>query len=603
MPTAPKLRQVISLLVLRRNALVKISEFIDEVWQENPPASVVTTLQTYIYKIRKILGRYGAGELLHTRPGGYLLTIPDSAVDLHRFERGMSEGRTVLEQGDPARASEILARSLEVWRGPALADVATGELLSAYVTRLEENRFLALELRIEADLRLGRHVELISELKSLVVTHPLHERFHASLMMALHHSGRRSEALAVYGTLRRNVVEDLGLEPGQELQRLHQTLLSSDPPLGTVLDHRPATDPAVHRITEVQRPAPPAQLPYDLTDFTGRAGALGRVTEALAARPERGGATATRMVAITGMPGVGKSVLAVHAAHLLRSRFGDGQLYAGLNGSQQVRSDVGEVLAGFLRSLGVPPGRIPEGLEERSKLFRSTSAGRRLLLVLDDVASATHVRPLLPGDPSCAVIITGRRRPHGLPGAEDVSLDVMDTEESTALLALAIGGGRTEREPRAAAELAALTGGLPLALRCIAGRLMTQPGLPLAELVKRLRNSTDLLAEFQYGDSDVRSRYDSVYEGLTRREQGAVRLLSMLPAEEFTAGTAAEVLGWEVASTERVLEAMLDGYVLRLGYVPGETLYAFPEITRLYARERLLASLSRTDKNRPSLSH
>jgi DNA-binding SARP family transcriptional activator len=229
-PTAPKPRQVIALLTLRRNSVVRASELIDELWEDNPPVSAMTTLQTYIYKLRKTFQKCGAGEILQTRPAGYMLTTPDENVDLYWFERAMKEGQTTLDRGDPLRAAEILADALAMWRGPALVDVITGNLLSAYATQLEEVRFRTLELRIETDLRLGRHLELTSELKSLVVRYPLHEGFHTSLMTALYHSGRRYEALDVYRTLRYNLLEELGLEPGRQVQQLHQALLSSDVP-------------------------------------------------------------------------------------------------------------------------------------------------------------------------------------------------------------------------------------------------------------------------------------------------------------------------------------------------------------------------------------
>lgn len=584
-----------ALLVLRRNTLVRISEFVDELWEENPPVSAVTTVQTYVYKIRKLLLKHGEDQLLHTRPGGYMLTVPDAGVDLHQFERAVSEGRAVLEQDDPARASEILARALGLWRGPALADVATGEILSAYVTRLDETRFLALEKRIEADLRMGRHIELISELKSLVVEHPMHERFHASLMLALHHSGRRSDALAVYGTLRRSMVDGLGLEPVEELQQLYQTLLSSEPPLRVAFDQLPVTEPQPQPVPAATvRLAPPAQLPHDIHDFTGRAGPLWSVVRELSERVEGDTpSTAPVMTAITGMPGVGKTALAVHAAHLVRGRFDGGQLYADLGGSGLSPAAAGEVLAGFLRALGVLPGQVPETLEERSKLFRSTVAGRRLLLVLDDVRSASQVEPLLPGDPSCAVIITSRRRLHSLPAVRTASLYAMEVEEGVELLSRSLGGARPNREPAAAAELVRLAGGLPLALRCIAGRLRTQPGLRLARLAERMAASPDLLSELRHGDFDVRSRLDSGYDDLDRTDQGLIRLLSMLPTTEFTARKAAELLGWEEPPMERALESLLDGYLLHLVADGPEARYRLPGIVRRHVRERLVSALSR----------
>ncbi|MCW8215392.1 AfsR/SARP family transcriptional regulator, partial [Streptomyces griseolus] len=244
MPTAPKPRQVISLLMLRHNTVVQASEFIDELWPELPPPSAVTTLQTYIYKFRKLLLKQGLGNLLQTQPGGYSLTIPSSSLDVSLFERLAEEGQEHFQRGDSAAALACFERALALWRGPALADVETGGRLFSYVTRLEELRFRILELRIESDLENGRHRELISELKALVLTHPLHEHLHGLLMVALHRSGRRHEALEVYQSLRQKMIDELGMEPGKELAGLQHTLLSDSPREPQEPPRRPRPAPA-----------------------------------------------------------------------------------------------------------------------------------------------------------------------------------------------------------------------------------------------------------------------------------------------------------------------------------------------------------------------
>ncbi|TXS35493.1 BTAD domain-containing putative transcriptional regulator [Streptomyces sp. t39] len=606
--TAPRLQQVLSLLVLRRNTFVNVSELVDELWPDNPPVSAVSTVQTYVYKIRKLLDRYGAGHMLEGRPGGYQLGVPDAAVDLPAFEDALGEGRAVLEQDDAAAASSILARGLALWRGAALAGVVAGELLSAYVTRIEEARFLALELRIEADLRLGRHLELLSELKSLVVAHPLHERFHACLMLTLHHAGRRGEALGVYAALRRSMSDELGLEPGEDVQRLHQELLSTAVSLGPVVGYRPA-EPAVR--PPVPGPARengglsgrPAQLPHDTPDFTGRSAERRRIAELLTA-PVDSDHTATRMAVLTGLPGAGTSALAVHAAHRVRAAFPDGQLYAELDGSGAPQ-EPGDVLAGLLRSLGVPSDLIPDGVEERGNLFRSATAGRRILLVLDDAASAEQVRPLLPGDPSCAVLITSGRRLHGLTGVPHLTVEPLRPSEGLAFLERTLGTERVAGEPAAAARLVELTGGLPLALRCVAGRLATQPAVPLRAAAVRLAGAADLIAEFRFGALDVRSRYDAGYRGLGHVEQGVIRLLGRLPRSGFSAGAAAEVLGVEARTVERALETLFDHHLLRLHSCgpAGESRYAFADVVRRYAHARpVFPRPRRSGGDRPPLS-
>ncbi|MGH3939758.1 MAG: BTAD domain-containing putative transcriptional regulator [Pseudonocardiaceae bacterium] len=627
-PTAPKPRQVISLLLLRRNAVVQATELIDELWEGGPPASAMTTLQTYIYKLRKILMKYGAEEILRTLPGGYMLTVPDSSIDLQRFEWDAQAGQALLEGGDPADAAEVLGRALSMWRGPTLVDVVQGELLSSYVTRLEELRFRTLELRIEADLQLGRHRELIGELKSLTRTHSLHEHLHASLMIALYRSGRRHEALEVYRVLRGNMIEDLGLEPGPELKQLHQTLLSDSPP-GLPFDQDPADtmrevvastengkDPLCaaesiklvaresRALVPIERPGPapvssaglvplPAQLPPDLADFTGRAALLDEIVAGFIAEDDAGAdRTATRMALVSGMPMVGKTAFAVRLAHRLRTRFPDGQLYTELNGSISAGRDVSESLHGFLRALGVPDTLIPASLEERSKLFRSATAGLRLLLVVDDATSQADVSPLLLGDPKSAVIITSRRRLPELASDWSIELDVLEHPEGVELLSRIIGRARLAREPRAADELIELAGRLPLALRCIGARLATRPGLTLTELAEQLARSEQPLDLLRIGELEVRSRFDYSYQGLPRLEQGAFRLLSMLRESTFTVRVAAELLGWEHAAVESALERLADDRLVTVHCCAGEIHYAFPKLTLSYAREQLNTSLT-----------
>src|SRR5256884_136994 len=285
-PTAPKVRQVLALLLLRCNGLVQTGEFIDELWGESPPRSALSTLQTYVYKLRKILvdEARGGEEMLLTKPSGYILRASREGVDVGWFERRAEEGARFLEDSEPERAAIALAQALSVWRGPALADVSAGELLGAYATRLEESRMRALELRIEADLQLGRHHSIVGELKMLTATHRLHEGLHAKLMLALHRSGRRYEALNVYRQLREVLIEDLGLEPSPALNRIHRALLASDP----ALDAKPRETAAVPPVPPATAPtavlasaAVPSRLPADLSDFTGRREELERIERSL----------------------------------------------------------------------------------------------------------------------------------------------------------------------------------------------------------------------------------------------------------------------------------------------------------------------------------
>lgn len=641
-PTAPKPRQVLALMLLRRNTVVRTDELIDELWEENPPASAMTTLQTYIYKLRKLLANDGPGDILQTHPGGYLFTIPDSCVDQQSFEENSRAGQTLLENGDLARASEVLGNALALWRGPTLVDVVQGSLLSSYATRLEELRFRTHEMRIEADLRLGRHRELISELRSLIVTHPLDEHLRSTLMIALHRSGRRHEALEAYRSLRGSMIEELGLEPSPELRELHEALLSDSPigpspvdvaeaaptaavvlnghddravalrgasaepsepsavaepePAGElpaiVSNEAPGDLPVVR--TAATGLAPPAQLPPDLPDFTGHTALLDEITSGFLVEDIAGAvSTATPLVVVSGMPGVGKSAFAIHLAHLLKDRFPDGQLYARLRDPNGGRSE-SEPLRAFLRALGVAEPLMPDTAEERCALFRSVTAGRRLLIVLDDAAFPSEVTPLLPGDPRCALIVATRRRMPELIGRY-VDLDALDPAESREMLMRAIGHSRLDQEPQAADRLVQLSGGLPLALRCIGGRLAAMRDFPLAEMAEQLSSPAQRLDLLRLGELDVRSRFDRSYRRLGRQEQGLYRLLSMLPANEFTAAAATDLLGWDeaiVARVARSLERLVDHHLIRMHCAAGNIRYTFPLLALDYARERLASTLA-----------
>jgi DNA-binding SARP family transcriptional activator len=226
-PSAPKVRQVLAFLLVRAQKIVPVWELIDELWGNKPPKSAMTTLQTYIYKLRKDVLDRCPPAAIRTTGSGYLLDVSPEAGDLLRFGQLAAAGRAAMETGDPRRAVDLMTEALALWRGPMLADVETGNVLSAHVTRIEEERIGLLELRIRTDLQLGRHLMLISELKALVSRYPLHEPFHAQLMLALQRSGRRHEALETYRRLRSVLKDELGLDPSSPVQKLSLSLLGS----------------------------------------------------------------------------------------------------------------------------------------------------------------------------------------------------------------------------------------------------------------------------------------------------------------------------------------------------------------------------------------
>jgi DNA-binding SARP family transcriptional activator len=223
-PGAPKALQVLALLLFNANSTVSVSSLIEELWSTNPPASAVTTTQTYIYHLRRTFAAGGHRDLIATRPPGYLVRLAPEDLDAARFAALTRQAREELAAGRPARANELAEQALRLWRGPALLGVARGPLLEGHVARIEELRLSVLEIRVDAQMQLDQHRQLVGDLRTLIAEHPLHEWFHAQLMIALGRCGRRAEALDTYRRLRLMLAEELGLEPAASVQLIHRSL-------------------------------------------------------------------------------------------------------------------------------------------------------------------------------------------------------------------------------------------------------------------------------------------------------------------------------------------------------------------------------------------
>ncbi|MFG1706570.1 BTAD domain-containing putative transcriptional regulator [Nonomuraea sp. M3C6] len=595
-PTAPKLRQVLTFLLLRRNNIVQTTELIDELWGENPPSSALSTLQTYIYKLRKILSNDKVDsleEILQTQSWGYMLMVDQDELDLNQFERLLGDGVAALKRNETEKAARSLAEALSLWRGLALADVAAGNLLSAYVASLEESRLRALELRLESDLRLGRHREVVGELKHMVSVHPLHEAFYTQLMNALHRSGRRWEALEVYQRLRATLVEEVGIEPSADTQRLHQSLLAEETtarPAKVV----PATDPgyriaaATDRPRNYSRALPPAQLPPDIWDFTGRQSSINELVAA--ATMTEPATTTPPTVLIAGMPGVGKTALAVHLAHLTKQHFPDGQFFCTLRGSDGKPADPGQVLYNWLIATDMYAKKLPSSTEERSNLFRSWCSAHRVLLVLDDAASGPQIAPLLPGSEHCTTIITSRSGLYGFSCRKRVDLSPLSVEEGVRLLGAVAGRQRVERERNDAESVVRFCEGLPLAVRAAGARLTASPTLPLRTLAARLANPQLRLKELNSTDFNIYNSFDLNYQELDPRERTALWMLYLRRNARFNLKSAAEAVGCDIDSAETILTRLVSAHFLRIvGYNGARdgVAYAINELAHLYAEKKL----------------
>src|SRR6266545_4143875 len=485
-------RCLLGVLLLARRQPVPVERLIELLWADQPPADARAAVHTYMSRLRRALASAvsnGRPMLLTQRGSGYRLDVEPVTVDLHRFERLVDDA---LRCTDPAGRARLLREALAMWRGPAMADIGPPALRDRVAGHLDELRLSALRRRIDTDLALGRHHEVLGELARLVAEHPFDEELIAQFMVALYRSGRRFEALDTYRRIRRRIIDDHGLEPGEHLHRLETAILRADPDLDLV--------------EAVRKPAVvvPAQMPAPVAVFTGRDKCLDAL-DALVPDPDETPARTVVISAIAGTAGIGKTALAVHWGQRVADRFPDGQLFLDLRGyaaDPPLRPIDG--LAWLLRSLGVPAEQVPVDAAEAAALYRSVVAGRRLLIILDNACDAEQVRPLLPGTPGCMVVLTSRDQLAGLAvthGAHSIILDTLSPAEALTLLERVVGVDRIRAEPVASKALARLCGFMPLGLRIAGAHLLAQPQMGIARY--RLHDLLRLYTRRQSGLDDT----------------------------------------------------------------------------------------------------
>jgi DNA-binding SARP family transcriptional activator len=569
---------ILGALLLEPNRVVSIDRLIDVVWDENPPATARSQVQICVSNLRHVFTELGVEPPIVTRAPGYLLKAHDSQIDSQNFARLVTEAGVAERNDQLEEAAELLRTALALWRGKPLGGEPGPGLRSAAV-RLEEARLTATEAWIDLELRLGRQQRVIGDLGSLVAEFPLRERLRGQLMIALYRAGRPAEALEVYRAGWRLLVDELGLEPSEELRKLEAAILAEDPRL--------QPEPREVAASEARPQVGPRQLPADIADFTGRESLVEQAEAALLDGEDQ---AAVRVVVLAGKAGIGKSALAMHVAHrVAERRFPDGQLYCSLGGTQRSSVDPSDVLGRFLRALGMPGSTIPDAVDERAELYRSLLAGRRMLVVLDDVVAVRQVIPLLPGSGSCAVILASRVRLTELSGAKVLDVDLLQPEKALDLLGKVIGEARVAGESTAAAALVRMVGGLPLALRIVAARLAARPHWSLASMVGRLADERRRLDELAHGDLMMRASLLLTYDGLESREARLFRLLGGLPQGSFPSWIAAALLDDEPIEATGLLERLVDTQMLDVTGIDldGEARYQFHAIIRLFARERL----------------
>jgi DNA-binding SARP family transcriptional activator/tetratricopeptide (TPR) repeat protein len=589
----PKGRQRVLLadLLLHAGRPVPASALAEVVWDGTPPPGGAVTLRSHVLRLRRVLGPR-AGDRLVTRHPGYLIRAEEDEVDVLQFRRLCRDGGTALRDDAWAQASRLLSEALSLWRAAPLVDVSSELLLRDEVPGLEALRLQAEEWRIDADLQLGRHDELIPALQVLAAEHPLRERVHAQLMLALYRSSRQAEALAAYQHARHMLIDEVGAEPGRELRELHQRILAADPTLA--LSHSPPAAVGSARV------APPRQLPAGVPQFTGRAGELELLTQVLdQASDER--QARTRITAISGTAGVGKTALAIQWAHQVTGCFPDGQLYVNLRGYDPAQPmPATYALARFLRAMGVPGQDIPSDEDERAARYRSLLAGKRMLIVLDNAGSADQVRPLLSGTPTCTVIVTSRDALAGLvarDGATRLDLDLLPPEDAVDLLRTLIGA-RVDAAPDAAAELADQCCRLPLALRVAAELAASHRGAPLAELTGELadlRKRLDLLVAGGDHRTAVRAVFSWSYQHLGADAARAFRLLSLHPGPRFESYAAAALTGMTTEQADQMLDVLARAHLI---HATDRGRHEMHDLLRAYALERATAEDAEAERRR-----
>ncbi|GAA4303649.1 hypothetical protein GCM10023086_20390 [Streptomyces venetus] len=592
---SPKSRVLLAALLLDAGRIVSVESLEDALWGEDPPVSARASLHNHVARLRRLLDDPAR---LRTVPTGYVLRVDEGELDVHVFDARVAAARAAHTGGDWERVVRECAVALALWRDVPLAGLPPEVGGYAFTRRLLEARLLLLEWRHDAELALGgpRLHELVAELAALTAEYPLREVYHRQLMLALHRTGRQAEALAVHHDLRARLVDRLGIEPGPGVRAAHvEVLRGSVKSPSSPVQSPPSPDQSPS--PPAKPPPPPAQLPPPPAHFTGRALVRASLRHTLTAP----GPHPTTV--ISGMPGVGKSALALHLAHEVAERFPDGQLHLGLHGATPGMTPLtpGQALTALLRDLGVEPRRVPELPDAASALLRSLLAPTRTLLVLDDAVSAAQVRPLLPGGAGCAVIVTSRSPLTTLDGVARFPLAPLSREEGADLLRAASGRDGLDGS-QAARALVELTGRLPLALRVVAARLAARPALTPETLAGQLADREGRLRHLEYDDLSVRRSLAVAHRALAGSEREAdrdaaltLRRIGSLDLPEYGAPLLARLTGTGERRTEAALDRLVDVALLQ---EPAYGRYAPHDLVRDFARE--LATERDADRTHPA---
>ncbi|WP_250007512.1 BTAD domain-containing putative transcriptional regulator [Actinoplanes sp. M2I2] len=581
-------RLILALLLANAGQPVGLADIVEVLWDQRPPQSAVNVVHRYVGALRRLfepgLAARSAGRWLLGDAAGYRMRVDADNLDLLRLRELAEQARADASAGRLPEAMSAFEQALALWRGPCggVAELGANDNLTFSVVD-HECADLAREAAALA-LRLERSRSILPVLRRMAEHRPLDEALQAQLLLTLSADGQQAEAITLYHDIRRRLAEELGVDPGEELREAYHLVLgqnaaepsASRTPGGMTISRASAVSTVL-----------PAQLPADLPYFTGRDEAqrrtLGLVNGHVLTQ------VSMPVLAIDGIPGIGKTSLAIHLAHQLADAYPDGQLYVDLQGFDPEQSVLhpAEALQGFLNALGVPDADIPASHHARSGLYRSVLAGRRVLVVLDNAHSVEQVRPLLPGAPGCLVLVTSRKRLTGLAtahGAHLMTLDVLSAEDARDFLVSRIGPARTGADPAAVAEIVARCGRLPLALAVVAARALTHPDHRLADIAGELRDAQGSLDGFSHDDmgNDIRAIFSWSYRMLGARAARLFRLLSLHPGPDIAVAAMASLAGVPLGEAR-----VLVGELVRTGLVAEHTVgrYTTHDLIRAYAQE------------------
>ena len=550
-PIGPRQQAILTLLLLDANRLVTLDQILNRAWPTKRPTRPANAVQTQITLLRRAL----PDVTITWQTGGYRLVADNQTIDLHRFRHHVDLAR---DTTNDEQAAVHWQAAIDQWHGEPFDGIDLPWFTSARTNLVAERQRTTLD-QADALLRLGRYDDLLPDLAVRTALRPLDERLAAQFMKALHGAGRTDDALRHYDTVRERLADELGADPSLALRELREQLGGS------------ATAPR--------------QLPPAPGSFTGRTDELAAMTKVLDDATENGGTVIISAIAGTG--GIGKTWLTLHWAHEHRNRFPDGQLFVDLRGFSPDNQplSIGAAVGAFLEALGVSPGRMPSGLDAQTALWRTLTADKRMLVVLDNAASTEQVIALLPGSSTNTVLVNSRDRLTGLStryGAHRVLLDVLTEHDARALLSTRLGAARVDAEPAAFGELLGLCGGFPLALSIVIGQALSYPDFPLAALVADLH-------EHRLGalDDEATASLSAVLSwsraALTAEQARAFGLLGVAPGADIGIAAAADLLDRTESDTRRLLRT-LERASLVHQRVPDR--FGMHDLVRAYAREQ-----------------